>query len=178
MHIGANRGDVFRSTGYTVLNYSTLAVWYSGLSLSVSLSLKYKFRGLQCISSPGSSTSNSALISPLIRSGVDFLEAGAIFGHRCDTERNERIVRGVDAAARTVQSHNLWHRRRAAKGKEQGTKRKGKDRGRLTVREREGDRSATETLRYQRGGGSERDARTNILYTLYRPYQMASSDVT
>lgn len=57
--------------------------------------------------------------------------------------------------------------------------REGGEGGRLTVREREEDRSAARTLRYQRegaaGGG---DAGTNILYALYRPYQTASSDVT
>jgi len=59
---------------------------------------------------------------------------------------------GIDAAARTVQSHNLWHRREEAKeekdeegggGEEEERRSEGEGgEGRLTVREREGDRSA------------------------------------
>lgn len=53
----------------------------------------------------------------------------------------------------------------------------GEEGGRLTVREREEDRSAARTLRYQReeAGG---DAGTSILYALYRSYQTTGSDVT
>lgn len=71
---------------------------------------------------------------------------------------------------------------RRGRGEKKGSaEREGEEGGRLTVREREEDRSAARTLRYQREeeeGGSRGSAGTSILYALYRPYQTAGSDVT
>lgn len=71
-------------------------------------------------------------------------------------DRGDRS-RGIGAAARTLQSHNLWHRRGEAgvkrgEGGGGSEEREDEEGGRLTVREREEDRSAALTLRYQRKG--------------------------
>lgn len=66
-----------------------------------------------------------------------------------------------------LQSHNLWHRRGEAAGGEMGggsVECEGKEGGRLTVREREEDRSAARTLRYQREGERQRETRGQAFF--------------
>lgn len=138
-------------------------------------------RGLTRISYPNSQLtrlSNPALISPLIRFGVDFLDLGPPVRHR---ERIERIVLEVSAQLRARCSRIIYGIDEERPGWIEGSvEREGEEGGRLTVREREEDRSAARTLRYQREGRGDRggDAGTSILYALYRPYQTAGSDVT
>lgn len=101
--------------------------------------------------------SNPALISSLIRFGVDFLEAGAILDHRYDTERNEKIVRGIGAAALTLQSHNLWHRRGEAvkKKKSRGGGRERKRNGRKEQGERRGRKINSKRARGRQVGRTD-----------------------
>lgn len=121
--------------------------------------------------------SNPILISPLIRFGVDFLDLGPPVRHQ---ERIERIVLEASAQLRARCSRIIYgidEEKPGRKGAKGSVECEGEEGGRLTVREREEDRSAARTLRYQREGAGE-DVGTSILYALYRPYQMAGSDVT
>jgi len=103
-----------------------------------------KFRGnVSHIQTLGSSASNL----PLNQARRRFSRSWTT-GTTPGEDREDRS-RGIDAAARTLQSHNLWHRRRETGMKRGGVRSEGEEGGRLTVREREEDRSAARTLRYQ-----------------------------
>lgn len=65
--------------------------------------------------------------------------------HRYNTSREtKRSFEASSAAALPLQSHNLWHRRGEAVEKKKEEEERKEQGGRLTVKERERDRSAAD----------------------------------